>query len=145
MYAPFYDKAEHAYKRGEGNTARSPLLTDRERPIASVGGDDHYEDGTSVAASVPLHLTQNDDGSTNDNDKPFEPPLAIPSDESPTSGHGHGGGEKDEAEDPQFIEGLSWPSSSSKFAKVRFILEWPVSLMRWLSIPPADGKWSRNR
>jgi hypothetical protein len=54
--------------------------------------------------------------------------------------------QQDELEaNPEYIAGLSWPTYLSWPRKVRYILEFPFALMRWLSTPPADGRWSPRR
>ncbi|EDV27705.1 uncharacterized protein TRIADDRAFT_53673 [Trichoplax adhaerens] len=39
------------------------------------------------------------------------------------------------------LPGLSWPSKSHFLVKIQWLFEWPFSLLRWMSIPVADGKW----
>lgn len=43
------------------------------------------------------------------------------------------------------LVGIDWDSDASTFEKVTFFLEYPVSILRWLSIPGADKAWSKRR
>ena len=36
---------------------------------------------------------------------------------------------------------LTWPEDASLLARLQFVLEFPFSVLRWLSIPSADGVW----
>lgn len=44
------------------------------------------------------------------------------------------------------LAGLDWPDSDAGvFERVIYFVEWPIYLMRWLTIPSSDGEWSRRR
>jgi len=44
------------------------------------------------------------------------------------------------------MPGLDYPEAgSSKLAIAMWAFEWPLSVLRWLSIPSSDGEWSRKR
>ena len=43
------------------------------------------------------------------------------------------------------MEGLDCPESRSPLARLLFVLELPLSLLRWLTIPSSDGEWDRRR
>lgn len=51
-----------------------------------------------------------------------------------------GGGSKGN----DYFIGLSWESDASVFYKIQFVVEWPFSVLRWLSIPSAEPHWSRK-
>jgi len=60
----------------------------------------------------------------------------------PVPGGSSGGGGGGEAPMP----GLDYPEAgSSKLAIAMWAFEWPLSVLRWLSIPSSDGEWSRKR
>ena len=53
---------------------------------------------------------------------------------------------KDEEDDEEEeLVGVDWDASASTFDKVTFVFEYPVSLLRWLSIAGADNTWSARR
>jgi hypothetical protein len=56
-------------------------------------------------------------------------------------------GENDEEDDDEkeLMVGIDWDSKASNFDKFTFIIEYPFSILRWLSIATADQKWSRRR
>eukprot|EP01047_Picozoa_sp_COSAG01_P057387 COSAG01_NODE_6628_length_3571_cov_2.316820_4_plen_195_part_00 len=56
---------------------------------------------------------------------------------SSTERDGGGGG-------PDYLVGLTWEPESNILCKVQFVAEWPFSVARWLSIPAAEGHWSRR-
>jgi len=45
------------------------------------------------------------------------------------------------------LAGLSWDlvKNESYLAQTRFVLEYPFSLLRWLSVPLSDGEWGPKR
>ena len=43
------------------------------------------------------------------------------------------------------LVGLDWDSEASTFEKVTFVLEYPFSILRWISIATADQQWSQRR
>lgn len=43
-----------------------------------------------------------------------------------------------------YFIGLTWESDASIFYKIQFVVEWPFSVLRWLSIPSAEPHWSRK-
>ena len=53
---------------------------------------------------------------------------------------GDDGGDNDDE-----LVGIDWDPTASTFDKVIFVLEYPFSFIRWLSIPGADGAWSMRR
>jgi sodium/potassium/calcium exchanger 6 len=58
---------------------------------------------------------------------------------------GNGSGGDDDGDTSEELIGLDWDPTASTFDKVTFVLEYPISFFRWLSIPGADGAWSRRR
>ena len=50
--------------------------------------------------------------------------------------------ESEEENNPNFIIGISWQTSECSFInRIQYCIELPFSILRWLSSPPADGKW----
>ncbi|XP_062507506.1 uncharacterized protein LOC134183932 [Corticium candelabrum] len=43
------------------------------------------------------------------------------------------------------LAGLSWPRNSNWAVKVQFIVEYPVSILRWLTVPSCDEEWDMMR
>jgi len=46
---------------------------------------------------------------------------------------------------PEYIVGISWPAHEDLRHKVQLVVEYPFSILRWISSPPADGLWSKER
>lgn len=53
--------------------------------------------------------------------------------------------QQEEENNPNFIVGISWPSDPAIIGRIQYFIELPFSCLRWLTSPPADGKWSSTR
>jgi sodium/potassium/calcium exchanger 6 len=53
--------------------------------------------------------------------------------------------ELEEENNPNFLMGLSWPAEPSLVTRIQYFIEFPWSFLRWLTSPPADGKWNSKR
>ncbi len=51
----------------------------------------------------------------------------------------------DDDDDAEELVGIDWDADASTFDKVTFVVEYPFSILRWLSIAGADNKWSKRR
>ncbi|XP_065193970.1 putative sodium/calcium exchanger 7 [Sycon ciliatum] len=53
--------------------------------------------------------------------------------------------EEEDELDPNELPGLTWPAKGHIGAKIQFVVEYPFSWLRWLSIPPCDERWNWQR
>eukprot|EP00118_Oscarella_pearsei_P009034 m.49534 g.49534 ORF g.49534 m.49534 type:complete len:570 (+) comp34008_c0_seq1:16-1725(+) len=51
----------------------------------------------------------------------------------------------EEDEDSLALSGLSWPSEKGWALKFQFIVEYPFSVLRWLTVPSCDTIWDTRR
>eukprot|EP00123_Amoebidium_parasiticum_P001463 comp12564_c0_seq1/m.7562 comp12564_c0_seq1/g.7562 ORF comp12564_c0_seq1/g.7562 comp12564_c0_seq1/m.7562 type:complete len:753 (-) comp12564_c0_seq1:294-2552(-) len=40
---------------------------------------------------------------------------------------------------------FEWPADEGTLIKARYVVEFPFTVMRWLSVPPCDGEWGPRR
>jgi sodium/potassium/calcium exchanger 6 len=48
-------------------------------------------------------------------------------------------------DEEEVLIGIDWDADASTFEKVTFVLEYPFSILRWISIATADQQWSQRR
>jgi sodium/potassium/calcium exchanger 6 len=48
-------------------------------------------------------------------------------------------------DEEEVLIGIDWDADASTFEKVTFVLEYPFSILRWVSIATADQQWSQRR
>ena len=51
----------------------------------------------------------------------------------------------DDDDDAETMIGIDWDVDATLFEKVTFVIEYPFSILRWLSIATADQRWSKRR
>jgi sodium/potassium/calcium exchanger 6 len=54
-------------------------------------------------------------------------------------------GSGDDEHPPGYMYGIDWDPNFDTFSKVQFVLEYPFSVLRWLSTPGADKHWDQRR
>ncbi|XP_065826878.1 mitochondrial sodium/calcium exchanger protein-like [Oscarella lobularis] len=50
-----------------------------------------------------------------------------------------------EDEDNLALDGLSWPAEKGVHVKFQYIVEFPFSILRWLTVPPCNEVWDTRR
>lgn len=53
--------------------------------------------------------------------------------------------DSDDDDEEEVLIGIDWDADASTFEKVTFVLEYPFSILRWVSIATADQQWSQRR
>ena len=113
-------------------TAKSPL-----HRISSMFEDEEGAYGTRK--SIQDHLLANGLAAIN-NEGELEIGNVATQVDTDSDGDSEDGG--DDAEE---LVGLDWDASATTYEKFTFILEYPFSFLRWISIAGADNAWSRRR
>ena len=130
LYTKNQENQEHRRRKSKSNvTYPAPPLLDEEagRPITKSDLEQSLI-GSSISFSYNNETIDDLDQGNDD--------------------HGDDDSDSDSDSDDEESEtmiGIDWDSNATMFEKITFIMEYPFSIMRWLSIATADQKWSKRR